>query len=541
MNKPPSIASRKRHATASDYDCLLSSIMTARSFESPMDWEYENRGPLDPTSPFAQAARDAQQNGQCRPRSRSGEAYHVSKEAKSQSNDELMPLAGSGSPFKNVSRPPNPFARLQTPLKSSAPPPQTAKFTPQLSSKNAAPPFRNPAFTTPRRPVDEVAFSEASGAEDSPALTEASDYPNDTPDIDHRADAIMGGTISPLKIDKQTRYARSANHAKKHSSGKGEIRSHRDVNSAMRKRKRRNMDKDVGSVARRYGYDVDSDFDSDDSDDRVSRASSRSKGGKPKEKGTFESFFYALNKYPHTPDHMQRWMQLGANVFLISVLTYVSWSVVSTIRNDIYTANAAARQELVSRMTECQTEYTINECAKKDRPALKAVCDQWYDCMTQDPEAIMRVKVTAKQVAEILNEFTEAMHLKAWVSDLHDIRVGLTCMQGVVLAIVLVCTTVNFGTFSRHGGSKDTHPAPSQPAKNSIDGARSPGITPGYMLVPVQTPRMQRQTLLDEGTDTDNSPINSKPYHTPSTRRSPSKSDRQLSPVKYGRSPSKGY
>jgi hypothetical protein len=36
--------------------------------------------------------------------------------------------------------------------------------------------------------------------------------------------------------------------------------------------------------------------------------------------------------------------------------------------------------------------------------------------MTQNPEAIMRVKVTAKQIAEIINEFADAMNLKAWVS-----------------------------------------------------------------------------------------------------------------------------
>ena len=114
--------------------------------------------------------------------------------------------------------------------------------------------------------------------------------------------------------------------------------------------------------------------------------------------------------------------------------------------------------------------------------------------------------------------------------------------QGVILAIILVCTTVNFSSFtgSRNAGHKELYPTQSQPAGNMHDQARSPSITPGYMLVPVQTPRTQRQALLEEGTDTDTSPMNMKSYYTPSSRRSPSKGDRQLSPVKYGRSPSKG-
>ncbi|KAK9442168.1 Nucleus export protein Brr6 [Metarhizium brunneum] len=470
--------------------------MEARSYEGPMDWEYQDKGPLDPTSPFAQAAKNIQRNN-------------------------------LGSPFKTA-RPPNPFAHLQSPSKSQSNTPQTSRFTPQLSSRNTAPPFRNPAFTTPRKPVDEVVFSEASGAEDSPAGAEVSDYPNDTPEVDRKADISMGATITPLKIDKSSRYGKSS--SKKHISGKGEIRAHRDLNVTMRKRKRHNLDKDVGSISRHGGYEGDSWSSDSDSDAigtaQMARSRSKGKGNHGKQKGYFESLFYALNKYPNTPDHMQRWMQLGANVFLVSVLTYVSWSVVSTIRTDISNANMAAHQKIVSTMDACRHDYTINDCANNNKPALNKPCSEWYECMMQDPDAIMRVKVTAKQVAEIINEFTETMHLKAW---------------GVIVAIIVICSTVNLSAFSRSHGHREILPTPSQPAGDVQDHVRSPGITPGYMLVPVQTPRMKRQALLDEGTDTDNSPINMKPYYTPSGRRSPSKGDRQLSPIKYGRSPSKGY
>ena len=265
--------------------------------------------------------------------------------------------------------------------------------------------------------MDEVVLSEASGAEDSPALTEASDYPNDTPEADHRIDANTGAPMMPLKIDKATRYGRSGLPLKKHASGKGEIRLHRELSIGARKRKRHNLDRDVGSVARHYQAQ-DSDAWDSDSDTSVGPRSSRRSQGKDtqnKQKGAFELFFHFLNKYPNAPDHMQRWMQFGANLFLVSVVAYLGWSVVSTVRNDIYRANEIARQELMSKMTECQTEYTMNKCADKDRPGLRLMCEEWYECMTQNPESILRVKVTAKQVAEIINEFSETMHLKAWV------------------------------------------------------------------------------------------------------------------------------
>jgi hypothetical protein len=124
---------------------------------------------------------------------------------------------------------------------------------------------------------------------------------------------------------------------------------------------------------------------------------------------------HMLDEHPNAPDNLYRWIQLLVNFFIVFIFVYIGWAVVDTVRSDIRTANEAARQELMSKMTECQTQYTMNECSKKDRPALRVMCDEWYECMIQNPEAIMRVKVTAKQIAEIINEFSETMNLKAWV------------------------------------------------------------------------------------------------------------------------------
>lgn len=41
--------------------------MDRRTYEGPMDWEYQDHGPFDPTSPFTHAAKSNSQNGELRP------------------------------------------------------------------------------------------------------------------------------------------------------------------------------------------------------------------------------------------------------------------------------------------------------------------------------------------------------------------------------------------------------------------------------------------------------------------------------------------
>jgi hypothetical protein len=259
-------------------------------------------------------------------------------------------------------------------------------------------------------------FSEASGAESSPALTEASDIPDDTPDMDRFGDLNMG-TITPSKVDKSYRYGKNGYGPKRHTAGRGEIaRSQRDLPTTdlLRKRKRHNQDKDVGNVRRHASWENGEDSASDSDAGQIF---SQTKSHKPpKQKSWLKNMFAVMDEHPNAPENLYRWIQLLVNFLLVSIFFFVGWAIVDTVRSDIRNANEAARLEIVSKVLECREEYVLNGCAKKDRPALKQMCDEWYDCMNQDPESIMRVKVTAKHVAEIINEFANGLHLKAWVS-----------------------------------------------------------------------------------------------------------------------------
>jgi hypothetical protein len=88
------------------------------------------------------------------------------------------------------------------------------------------------------------------------------------------------------------------------------------------------------------------------------------------------------------------------------------------VRSDIAQATEKARSVLLAEMQACTHEYTKNRCSPKSErlPALAAVCDEWEVCMNQDPTSVMKVQVSARNLAEIINEFVGVMSLKAWVS-----------------------------------------------------------------------------------------------------------------------------
>lgn len=229
------------------------------------------------------------------------------------------------------------------------------------------------------------------------------------------SDVNMGGTITPGKIDKASRYSKPALSFRKHAPGKGQISNSRGFSpDPKRKRKRHNYDKDVGTAPRRGRDDWDdSETTSDDGLTSRPKHSSRKKEKSNKDKG---GWAWWLSEYPDTPEYVYRWVQLVINLFVATFFLYMCFTVVRSIRDDLTTANEAARQKLMSEMTACQNEYTINECAKKDRPALTAMCDKWYDCMIQSPESIMRVRITVVQLGELLNDFVDTVQWKAWVS-----------------------------------------------------------------------------------------------------------------------------
>jgi len=315
------------------------------------------------------------------------------------------------NPFLNppangfAARPPQPHTQAQ---QKEPPPPNSSLFSPQIQKQFTGSAFRNPAFTTPQKRIEEVAFSEASAAEESPALTDASEMPPDTPDFEP-TDEYVRSTLTRASAGRSL-FAKPGSSLRSRTPGRGEIaRTSRDK---VRKRKRLVGDRDVGSVRSRLPHDS-ADSDSDWADGAAAKGSRKKHNGP----GFVSRMFTAISDHPNLPGILIYWLQLGVNVFFVGVLFYAFWSAIAMFRGDIARSTEVARAALLQDMDACRRQYTTNRCAPGQRlPALDGACDTWELCMNQDPDAVLRSQVSVKNMAELLNEFVGTLHMKAWVS-----------------------------------------------------------------------------------------------------------------------------
>ncbi|KAJ2903913.1 putative nuclear envelope protein [Zalerion maritima] len=513
--------------------------LNPRTNEGNMEWEYHGQGPMDPQSPFSAFAS---QNINAFGRNPNAAAHTFSF---SSSPEKPLPsLPRMGSQKSN-----NPFAstpRAESPIKESS------MFDRSFQNSHRAPPFLNPAFTTHRKPVDEATFSEMSGAESSPAATDAdiSEIPIDSPDMDrpsHRLDCDAM-SISPSRRAKAAyMYGKSAAIPPR-TSGKGEIpRGKYGHLDKIRKRKRHNEDRDVGTV--RYRIESDTSEDESGSADDTDAVSRIVRGGKrtgmhvgsgrkrsPKQ-GWLGGFLSTITTNPTAPDVLVQWQRFLLQSIITAIVIYFLWSVVCSIRHDMNLAADKARSERLGTIAECATNYHENRCFPREKrlPRLMKDCDEWEVCMNQDEDDIATVTVGVKQFVALLNEM---------VSDLQLKTIGFLAGLAFLAA------------FGMRIGSGNPPYAPSggqdKVTAGGGGGGRGEALpfgdhNQGYVWAAIPTPhRLKGSRVLEEGTDTDASPepyksIMPPPPETPSRRRSPSKDKRRISPVKGLRSPTKGY
>lgn len=464
-----------------------------------MDWEYQGDRPVDPSSPFVKRAAD-------KPRGFFNPPQPPRFDANGP-NPFAINAASKSSPFKpqNGPQPPRSF------------------FNPAIP-KPSAPQFRNPAFTTPQKRFDELAQSEFSGAESSPAMTDLSEMTVETPDID-RDDDFRKMTITPHSAG---RVLFSKSMLRSRTPGRGEVpRGNRDK---IRKRKRLPGDRDVGSARSRLPHASD-DSDSDWADDNDRSTKKRSS----KAKGWLGSFLAVVSDHPSAPVILSKWLQLAVNLVLMGLVVIGMVYMFLQVRTDLLSETEKARADLVYKMSLCRDNYLKNQCAPKTSraPALEVPCNEWETCMNQDPMSVMKVQLTVRNIGNVLNEFTEVMSVKTW---------------GFLLSMILVAivgTNICFGSLRESAISHAAPPQHSQPAGPPLLGAAQHNPQQAYIWAPIsETPRhVRRNLLVDDATDTDNSPDVKAlmPPKTPSAGRSPSKGERGRSPTKMSRSPSKRY
>ncbi|KAI1177858.1 hypothetical protein F4777DRAFT_540611 [Nemania sp. FL0916] len=480
--------------------------MERRTCESPMDWEYQNSAPMDPSSPFAQSSRLAQDRN----------------------------IFGGSSSFSAFSQNQNGFARApMTPSKPLPPTPMQQQqhlqspsiFQSSRIQRTSGTPFRNPAFTTPHKPFDADALSEVSAAESSPAATDGSDFP-ETPDHD-QSFSLAQMTITPATMSKQnSRFPKKA-------SGKGEIsKTVFPTRDKVRKRKRYNADKDVSGYRLPYRYSGEgdeSDYESDESTFEPSQAQGSQK--KRSRDGWFGSFLSTLQRHPHAPSILGYWLNFGFSLICVTGTVWIGWTIITGLRQDFAGARSLVRSEILDEMAKCRSDYIDNHCAEGRAPALTALCEQWEICMNKNPDNLKTIQLGAKGIVEIINEIVDTMSYKT-------ITLLVLCFAIFLFSgRSLYKTAHDYPDLARHSPTAYGEPQPSAHAA-------PPQVY--WQAIQPQTPRHNMRRLVhnnDETPETDASPPRFRalpPPETPRGRRSPSKGERARSPTK-SRSPTKRF
>ncbi|KAH0291933.1 hypothetical protein M436DRAFT_66298 [Aureobasidium namibiae CBS 147.97] len=394
--------------------------MANRMHATPMDFQYENgTGPLDERSPFAQVGRNSQRNN--------GGSI----------NDRKRSYAVFGSPNKSV------FPSLREPASQphffSSPKPLPA-LPPSMRN--------NPLFSTPRKlDVDDFA---SSGGE-TPKSPERNDVDSDaTPDMSLRSKFSSLDTMSkPVFTAGSKKEKERESPSRRQSWWKGikdsmasSPRSKDDyAHGAERKIMRKRSKEQKALVARR-----DSVSDSETEQRPIQVTKSRKVSGKqdksldiaappqdlrqqqqpplqqqeqqqtPPSKHWTVTLFEFITAHPTLPHVLSFYAQLLLNMFLIGSIMYILYSFWATIRGDVDKKTSIAVAEVLSQMAACARDYNNNHCDPAIRPPiLENACNNWEQCMNQNPHNVGRARISAHAFAEIFNSFIEPISYKAMI------------------------------------------------------------------------------------------------------------------------------
>ncbi|KAJ9606697.1 hypothetical protein H2200_008705 [Cladophialophora chaetospira] len=370
--------------------------MAFRGTESPMDFEWQGHGPVDPNSPFHKRILDMQAK-----KRKAHDAIMVQK---------MLTVAGTHSDF-------------MSPQKSSFPTLREPNNQPFFFSDAPAPspqpsPFRAPSFTTPRKPFD-VDFS--SPPDNSSPLAPTDN--EETPDAKPLPPIPVEFRSSPLKEEKKRSSLSGLFGRFAPSPGRGEIRkANSDAIARRIHKKRRRAQKFDRSLVLKTN---DSPEDSDDE----STPSPTEPGPRKKpveEVGWITGLFTFIHTYPDAPSIIAKYLQVFFNAAILGGCLYMFWSFYATIQADVDRASQETMAEVLTEMAQCSKNYVENRCGADTRlPALETVCSNWELCMNRDPSAVKRARLSAHTFAEIFNSFVEPISLKTMIFTITLVVVGL--------------------------------------------------------------------------------------------------------------------
>lgn len=125
---------------------------------------------------------------------------------------------------------------------------------------------------------------------------------------------------------------------------------------------------------------------------------------------------WSLDRHRDLPYIASGYLQLGFNLFLISIILYFLVSFITTIQADVNKKVEEYSAEILSEISVCSKDYLENRCSPDQRvPAMQMACQAWERCMERDPAKVGRARVSAETFAEIVNSLIEPISYKTMV------------------------------------------------------------------------------------------------------------------------------
>ncbi|KAK6465802.1 Di-sulfide bridge nucleocytoplasmic transport domain-containing protein [Scheffersomyces coipomensis] len=152
------------------------------------------------------------------------------------------------------------------------------------------------------------------------------------------------------------------------------------------------------------------------------------------------------------PYVLSLYLQLLVNLLLISIVLYLIYIFITTIKEDINQKLSIYISDAIEEISLCSREYYSNKCSIEDGnkrvPALEPYCTEWSKCMNRDPQLIGKSKLTAETFADIINGFVKPLSWKSLF------------VITLLLFGSLIITNVAFGTYRSASHVKDQNQSP---------------------------------------------------------------------------------
>ncbi|RLV94960.1 Nucleus export protein brr6 [Spathaspora sp. JA1] len=137
---------------------------------------------------------------------------------------------------------------------------------------------------------------------------------------------------------------------------------------------------------------------------------------------------------PRVPYTLSLYLQLISNAVLVSILFYIIYNVITTLKGDINHKIETATSEILQEISFCSREYVRNKCSPENGlrvPALEQECTELDKCRNRDPQLIARSKITAETFAEIINGFIGKISWKSMI------LINMLVLGGLVITNVI--------------------------------------------------------------------------------------------------------